>query len=450
MAINIVKYGNNTLIDLTPTSATASDVASGKVFFDKSGTQTTGTASTSAWQVSEGSQSDMESFYLECTFSADINNCNSWIIYSVKTKSSPTDGEIVALVCDEDIRVYAYRSGNAVEEINQIDCSSEFNPISGGGTAFFIELLDNNYKFTGGANSYKMIAVHGESSAFFNFHTATYQPASGQTSATFTVEDEPVLYFCGLDTSVQANQYHRVHTVVKYDTNLSGTNFYTSTLGYYTDFTETYNNGTLQIASSGANNGGYFHNPGTYTLLYITEADLGGGNYQTKTVTPDASGFTVTADEGYDALKRVVVNGDADLIAGNIKNGVDIFGVTGTYSAGGGAELDTKTLSNNDNTATSLSFTSMKGRPQAFFLRCTSQVSSSGSTSYYYVIDMRYNGTNTTGNCFRIGSTRRVDNITSGYTWTYSGTTLTISSSGSRTASPGSFYNGNYELVYVY
>jgi len=45
MAVNIVKYRNNTLIDLTPTTATASDVASGKVFFDKSGTQTTGTAS---------------------------------------------------------------------------------------------------------------------------------------------------------------------------------------------------------------------------------------------------------------------------------------------------------------------------------------------------------------------------------------------------------------------
>ena len=45
MGINIVKYRNSTLVDLTPTSATASDVASGKVFFDKSGTQTTGTAS---------------------------------------------------------------------------------------------------------------------------------------------------------------------------------------------------------------------------------------------------------------------------------------------------------------------------------------------------------------------------------------------------------------------
>lgn len=45
MGINIVKYRNSTLIDLTPTTATASDVASGKVFFDRAGVQTTGTAS---------------------------------------------------------------------------------------------------------------------------------------------------------------------------------------------------------------------------------------------------------------------------------------------------------------------------------------------------------------------------------------------------------------------
>ena len=44
MGINIVKYGNTTLIDLTPTTATASDVASGKVFFNNAGVQTTGTA----------------------------------------------------------------------------------------------------------------------------------------------------------------------------------------------------------------------------------------------------------------------------------------------------------------------------------------------------------------------------------------------------------------------
>ena len=122
---------------------------------------------------------------------------------------------------------------------------------------------------------------------------------------------------------------------------------------------------------------------------------------------------------------------------------------TGTASGGGGVNIDTKTI-----TATSypksISFTGMKGIPKAFFLLSTSQISSSGSTSYYYVICMRYNGTNTTGSCFRIGSTRRVDPITSGYSWSYSGTTLTLTSSASsRSASPGAFNNG-YELVYIY
>ena len=45
MAINQVKYGNTTLIDLTDTTAEASDVASGKYFYTKAGVRTQGTAS---------------------------------------------------------------------------------------------------------------------------------------------------------------------------------------------------------------------------------------------------------------------------------------------------------------------------------------------------------------------------------------------------------------------
>lgn len=101
-----------------------------------------------------------------------------------------------------------------------------------------------------------------------------------------------------------------------------------------------------------------------------------GASLQSKTVSPSERAQTVKADNGYDGLSQVTVNavsktyvgsgvtkksaatytpgtsdqsiasgqylsgtqtikGDANLVAGNIKSGVNIFGVTGTYAAGG-------------------------------------------------------------------------------------------------------------------
>lgn len=57
---------------------------------------------------------------------------------------------------------------------------------------------------------------------------------------------------------------------------------------------------------------------------------------QNKTVTPTTAKQTITADEGKDGLGTVTVNAvtaaiDENIVAGNIKSGVTILGVTGTY-----------------------------------------------------------------------------------------------------------------------
>lgn len=58
---------------------------------------------------------------------------------------------------------------------------------------------------------------------------------------------------------------------------------------------------------------------------------------QDKTATPSTSEQTITADEGKDGLGTVTVSAvtaaiDENITAGNIKSGVTILGVTGTYS----------------------------------------------------------------------------------------------------------------------
>lgn len=62
-----------------------------------------------------------------------------------------------------------------------------------------------------------------------------------------------------------------------------------------------------------------------------------------KTVTPTTTDQTVSPDSGYDGLASVVVAGDADLVAANIKSGVSIFGVAGTMTAGEDVTAETET-----------------------------------------------------------------------------------------------------------
>lgn len=61
---------------------------------------------------------------------------------------------------------------------------------------------------------------------------------------------------------------------------------------------------------------------------------------ETKIVTPSASQQIITPSSGQYGMSQVTVKGDADLIAGNIKKDIVIFGITGTYEGGGSQPIN--------------------------------------------------------------------------------------------------------------
>ena len=79
------------------------------------------------------------------------------------------------------------------------------------------------------------------------------------------------------------------------------------------------------------------------TLTGTHTCPSGGAELQSKVVTPGKIAQIIKPDSGYDGLSQVTVNGDADLVPGNIKSGVNIFGVDGNYEGSGGGGLTVAT-----------------------------------------------------------------------------------------------------------
>ena len=335
--------GTATFTDVTDTTATASDVASGKYFYTAAGVKTAGTGS------GGGGGSDVTFDMKDAVLSSASNSITftglsgeptSFSIiagFDLATGASPWKTAMVVYDGTNVIGQTITNTNNAQVSYDGTGFSQSYSngtlTVTGTGTQFQVGMYSLYYTFGGTAG---------------NIKTADVQVGSGATSITFTgLEDEPIYFSCIFKSNFSTSSgYQRVIGIATSDQEgeYIGLEMDSGAHISYSHWTLAYSNGSLTITSQGTNAGGYFHQPGYYQLTYAVSGDQ---SLQTKTVYASTSQQNITADEGYTGLSKVVVGAvsQTNLIAGNIKNGTtvsisngdsNLWSVTGTYTGGGG------------------------------------------------------------------------------------------------------------------
>ena len=223
-------------------------------------------------------------------------------------------------------------------------------------------------------------------------------------------------------------------------------------------------------------------------ILSISNENSGGSiNLQDKTVTPSESQQTISCDNNYNGLGTVIVNaissayvgsgvsrqgvqtiipttanqtiavntyltgvqtiaGDTDLTASNIKHGIDIFGVTGTFQT----RIGNLTASINSRGRT-MTFSNVVSNPLAFAIIVETSETSISESSYGGVTSVIYDGSTIYCSYARRTGNKAASmySVSSGVTSNYSGTTLTVTlpSSSNYYFYP---YQCQYRLIYIY
>lgn len=146
------------------------------------------------------------------------------------------------------------------------------------------------------------------------------------------------------------------------------------------------------------------------------------------TITPGTSNQTIAS--GTYLTGTQTISGDANLLAGNIKNGTSIFGVTGTYE--GSNPVKTKTGTFTGNGTRTIGVTCDFEPDLVYFTSDPGTTASSGTVAAIIARDMmaatRYRNNSTTNSHYGVNPCVNLNTSGSSYSWraTYASGTVTL------------------------
>lgn len=405
---NKVVYGNTTIIDITDTTAVASDVASGKYFYLATGEKVQGTASGGGGGVVVVETQDSHGGTI-------IEITAEEVRLQAKTNVTPTTSSQL-------IEPDTGYTGLSSVQINAMPSGTAGTPTATKGT-----VSNHAISVTPSVTNTAGYIAGGTKTG-----TGISVSASELVSGTYTVDSSGTKDVTNYaSASVPAGAVTAPSTITGSSATVStGTN--TLTLSK-----------TVSVT------------PSVTTAGYVSSGTVGDSAVSlTASVNTRSSSdlignvLTVTAPAGYygsDATKTLT---DANLLATNIKKNISIFGVTGSYegSGGGGATVGTATNTPTTN-VTSISF-AVSGNPILFVVQMNKNNSYINGSSSRYITSAANNGSTVyTTALYKSGSTAR-EYTYSTSSWSYSNGTLTITSAGGSTA--GYFTTSEYRLIYAY
>ena len=345
--VNQVIVNGETILDLTNDTVTANDLAEGVTAHDKSGAPITG-----ALRVLDTSDADATS--------NDIRNGKTAYINGVKVRGNVSEqtslyynekygGSTVTLSQGEH-SVWVDGTGSVDYKVIEITAPNTYPSPNGmymsESTEMSITPLASAFGNATAADVAKGKTFTSEAGLLV---TGTYEPTSTEPtlqakSVTPTVAEQVVTPDASYDGLSQVT--------VAGDANLTAANI-----------------------KKGVS---VFGIAGTHECPMFTT--------QEKTVTPSANSQTVQPDSGYDGLSQVTVSGDTNLTAGNIKEGVSIFGVLGTLAAssGGGGNCEAYLVNASNPT---VSFTTTTGDIKVWGYAYSTEQSWGGTTTSVHAFD---------------------------------------------------------------